>query len=352
MLENYLLLKIIEIIRETEDTASFILQPLPGKTLPYKPGQFIILVFNLNGREVRRSYSLSSTAGVNDFLRITVKRVHNGEVSRLLLDHYKPGDSLQALPPAGLFVLPGGLKKNSTIFLIAAGSGIAPVFSLLQQLLYHTNTARVILLYQNHSVGSTIFRAELKALCEKFTDRLLWLDFVTTGGHNFKKITNDRLEQLVREHNPPGYSEVLFYICGPASFMRMCQFTIRLLGFSESQIRREFFVIETVPPAPSLPHPGPHRVTVHLGDRQFVFETAYPFSILKSALANNIALPYSCNGGRCSACTAFCVRGQVVMSTNDVLTAADLSRGLVLTCVGYADSDIELNYDQHEPGPG
>lgn len=338
-------LTITKIINETDDAGTFVLQPANGQPVSYHAGQFLTLLFNRNGRAIRRSYSFSSTPGVDEEISITVKRVHNGEISRLFLDYYKAGDQLTAIEPAGMFVLPADLHQQQTVFLIAAGSGITPVFSLLKQLLHQTAVSNIVLLYQNHTAADTIFREALGQLSQQFSKRFKWLDFISVSNALHRKLTNDYLEVLIQQNLSQPLAGALFYICGPASFMRMCQYTIRIMGFGEGQIRKEYFVIDPPPAPPLIKNVQSREVLLHSGGEIIRYQTQYPSTILQSALDNNIALPYSCKGGRCSACAARCVKGEVIMSMNDVLTDEDIASGLVLTCVGYAVTDVELEYD-------
>ena len=141
------------------------------------------------------------------------------------------------------------------------------------------------------------------------------------------------------------------YICGPKQFMRMAQFTLRVMGYEDARISKENFVVDFVPPPPFMTDTSPKEVTIHIHGKTHILQVAYPHNILEAALSNNIQLPYSCRGGRCSTCTAKCVKGRVKMSINDVLTdrdnkkvVMDLAEGLVLTCVGYAETDVELEF--------
>ena len=104
-------LKVVDIISETPDTKSFILQCLQG-TIDYKAGQFLTLVFKKsNGEEARRSYSISSSPELNEPLTITVKRIVNGEYSRYLNDKDKKGDVLETIGASGFFILPETIEK-------------------------------------------------------------------------------------------------------------------------------------------------------------------------------------------------------------------------------------------------
>jgi ring-1,2-phenylacetyl-CoA epoxidase subunit PaaE len=138
--------------------------------------------------------------------------------------------------------------------------------------------------------------------------------------------------------------ETLFYLCGPPALMRMAQFTLKLMGFADDQIRRENFVVEYIPPPPLITDRDPKQIVIHFHKQTYHITSEFPTNILQAALNNNIQLPYSCRGGRCSTCVARLMKGNVKMSINDVLTNKDLENGLVLTCVGYPETDIELDF--------
>ncbi|HXB35367.1 MAG TPA: 2Fe-2S iron-sulfur cluster-binding protein, partial [Puia sp.] len=119
--------------------------------------------------------------------------------------------------------------------------------------------------------------------------------------------------------------------------------TLRTLGFPDETIRREHFTAGHIPPAPPVFDGTPKTVTIRAAvDREFV--VTWPDSILTAAIRQGIPLPYSCRAGRCSSCVAHCIRGRVRMAHNEVLTDKDLAEGLVLTCVGYAETDVVLDY--------
>src|SRR5580693_4526979 len=103
-MENWIL-RITGIVPEATDIKTIFLERRSGQPIPYSAGQFLTLLFSFRGHELRRSYSFSTTPGIDAVPAITVKRVANGEISRHLLDHLKVGDVLTALPPAGRFTL-------------------------------------------------------------------------------------------------------------------------------------------------------------------------------------------------------------------------------------------------------
>src|SRR5882757_313219 len=97
-------LKVEAIKWELPDTATFFLKETSGKKIAYKAGQFITLVFTHHDEEIRRSYSLSSSPD-EELLSVTVKRIANGEISRFMLTKVKQDDILNAVEPAGRFIL-------------------------------------------------------------------------------------------------------------------------------------------------------------------------------------------------------------------------------------------------------
>jgi ring-1,2-phenylacetyl-CoA epoxidase subunit PaaE len=340
---------------ETHDTVTFLLE---GPAVPYAPGQFLTLLVDHYGREVRRSFSLTSSPG-DPYYAITVKRKPNGEISRFLQDHLHVGDTIKVLPPTGRFTFEArGAAAPRDIGFIAAGSGIAPILPLIRQALREEPQSHVWLIDQNHSENDIIFARELEALehpaepltqaagpLAQFAGRLTRVTLLSAPhAHTIlpRRLNNANLEALVRSlirHDP---ADAVFYCCGPEALMRMARFTLRLMGFAADQFRQEHFTVDPVPHPPQLVDATPRRVRLHWQGNIYEFPIAYPTNLLQAMLDQGIAYPYSCKGGRCSTCTARCTGGKVVMSINDVLTDKDLAEGLVLTCTGFAATDVEL----------
>ena len=343
---DLLQLKVREIIPETTDTITMVLESNDGKKINYQAGQFLTFIFNHGDKEIRRSYSFSSTPGIDDFPAITIKRITNGEISRLLQEQVKKDDCLTSLQPSGRFTIETDKNASRQIFFITAGSGITPVFSLLKKILVEEPMTKIFLIYQNHDENNIIFKKQLARIEKKYPQQLKWINLLSKPKkhpHTSHRLTNILLEKIVLS-NLSANRKVLFYLCGPAALMRVAQFTLRLMGFPDDSIRRENFTVEFIPPAPLISDIAPRQVIIHYQQHKHIITVTYPDNILQAALKNNIQLPYSCRGGRCSTCVAKLINGKIKMSINEVLTDKDLEQGLVLTCVGYAESDIELEF--------
>jgi ring-1,2-phenylacetyl-CoA epoxidase subunit PaaE len=333
-------LEVTAIDREASDTKTIYFQRADGGCFSYRAGQFLTLLFFSHDHELRRSYSFCTTPDTDPVPGITVKRIPNGEISRYLLDHLRVGDTLICLPPAGRFLLDDGAGIH---FFVAAGSGIVPVYSLLKQALSQRSRPRVILLSQFHDPAGAPFYERLQSLSVKQDPhRFRWVDLLTIRNG---RLNNWWLEQwLFGLLSPDVFPDTRFYICGPPAFMRMTQFTLRTLGIAEGHIKKEHFTVEHIPAAPPVFDRTPRKITIHDGSGAHAFEVKWPDTILTAGLRQGIPLPYSCRAGRCSTCVARCVKGKVRMTVNEVLTDNDLREGLVLTCVGYAETDVELSF--------
>jgi ring-1,2-phenylacetyl-CoA epoxidase subunit PaaE len=117
------------------------------------------------------------------------------------------------------------------------------------------------------------------------------------------------------------------------------------MGIEPEQLRKENFVLETVPVSPVLVSYPPKNIKLHFNNEIYDFVVGENQSILQAALQNNIALPYSCRVGDCSTCSAICQSGKIEMVKNDVLTNADLAEGWILTCTGHPlTDDVVISY--------
>ncbi|HEY0066426.1 MAG TPA: ferredoxin--NADP reductase [Flavisolibacter sp.] len=308
-----------------------------GHGIRWKAGQYLTLVRQEGGEEIRRSYSIIASPELDEPLGIGVKRVENGVFSRRLVDEARPGDRLLTTGTGGLFILPDNLPDYSQVFFFAAGSGITPVFSLLKTLLHTHASTRAVLVFSNPSPGKTIFYEELKLLEQQFPERfrLLFL-FSNSPNLRYARLYREHLLELLQEHNALPPEQCLFYVCGPEAYMRMCIYTLREQGVPPENIKRENFITYNAkPPKAEPPDKNAYSVTIRSQGTVFQFTSAYPDTILSAAKKQGIILPYSCEAGRCGNCAARCLHGNVWMSYNEVLTPRDLQSGLILTCTGY-----------------
>ncbi|MFD0766269.1 2Fe-2S iron-sulfur cluster-binding protein [Mucilaginibacter lutimaris] len=325
---------------ELPDTATFYLVKAIGHKPVYKAGQFLTLVFNHHNQEIRRSYSLSSSPD-DERLAITVKRITNGEISRFLLTKVNIGDVLNVVAPAGVFTVNNYEDEKDLVF-FAAGSGITPIFSQIKYVLNRPGKSKLHLIYSSQNKQGVLFNNELNELLSAYPDRFT-ITYLLSSEAN--RLTNIRVEQLVKEQLNFDKTQADFYLCGPFVYMRMIRLTLMYMGIHSQQIHKENFVLETVPVTGSQTNYAPKNIRINYEGEVHDLVQGENQSILQAALQNNIRLPYSCRSGICSACVAFCKTGKVEMAKNEVLTDDDIAKGWILTCTGHAlTDDVEVEY--------
>ncbi|HEX8529802.1 MAG TPA: FAD-binding oxidoreductase, partial [Cytophagales bacterium] len=228
-MSDLLHLRIRRVIPLTPEATTFAFETLDGTPLPYQPGQFLTLLVTVNGRALRRSYSFSSAPGIDLYPAVTVKRIANGEVSRYLLTHWREGDQVTALPPTGRFTLGPSPVAPRDVFLVGAGSGITPLFSLLKALLRDEPASRITLIYSNQNEHTALFWRDINDLTARhpnLTTIHLLGDPTPATRQYLGRLNIGLLEKLVNEHLHLGRERAEFYVCGPFAYMRMVRMTL------------------------------------------------------------------------------------------------------------------------------
>ncbi|WP_067483004.1 ferredoxin--NADP reductase [Actinomadura hibisca] len=312
-------LTVAEVIRETPDAHSLVFDATPAE-LPYRPGQFLTL--RLPGGAAR-CYSLASSPHDGGRLKVTVKRVPGGRASNWICDNVTAGTVLETLPPAGTFT-PRALDTD--LLLLAAGSGITPVMSILTSALL-AGTGRVTLVYANRDETSVIFAVALRELAAAHPGRLTvvhWLESVQ--GLPAEAALTGLLTGLDGE-----FAEA--FVCGPAGFMDAA--TAALTGLGVARVHTERFrSLAEDPFAAPAPVTGETVARIQVDLDGAVSEHDWPAEarLLDVLLAAGLDAPFSCREGACSACACRVVEGEVKMLANEILDEADLADGWVLAC--------------------
>ncbi|HZY81221.1 MAG TPA: iron-sulfur cluster-binding domain-containing protein [Cyclobacteriaceae bacterium] len=324
----YLNFTIKDIIQETSDVRSFVLQP--EKPFKYKAGQFLTLVKG----DIRRSFSFSSHPS-DPYPKITLKRIANGEITRWLFDHVKVGDKIQAIEASGLFTYPDDTSGIDSIVFFAAGTGITPIMSLIREGVNRGD--KLYLVYSARSRQETLFLNEIPKI-----DTHIFHS--NNKDLQQARLTRSWIENFIQTNhlNP---SRTLFYLCGPHIYMQNISITLLTEGVPDDNIRREIFFNPEPPVANLPPDTVMHTVTVRYEGKIHTLKVQFPKTILQTAKENGIMLPYSCEAGRCGTCAATCTSGEVWMLRNEVLLDKEMAKGRVLTCTGFAvggDADLEI----------
>lgn len=332
-------MRVVEVVRETAQAHSLVLEPADGEAVDHRPGQFLtVRIPTGEGPGTARCYSLASSPQCGEPLKVTVKRSEGGFGSNWICDNVTAGDVLEVLEPAGTFT-PDTLDRDLLLF--AGGSGVTPVMSILKSCL-RGGTGRVTLAYANRDQDSVIFRDELVELSGEFGDRL-------TVVHWLESVQGLPTAALVRSVAGPCADREVF-VCGPEPFMALVEETLTEEGFPAGRVRTErFFSLSADPFAPMAEvdptEPG-STVEVELDGETRTLAWPRENRLLDVLLAAGMDAPYSCREGACSACACVLVEGKVEMAVNEVLDEQDLADGIVLACQSVPVSDrLKITYE-------
>lgn len=313
----------------------------------FQPGQHLSVRTNLGGQDVRRNYSICSSAASGE-LRIGVKRIPGGEFSSFAAEVLRPGHQLELMTPSGTFGTPLDPLNRKSYVAIAAGSGITPVLSMLSTGLEVETESRFTLIYGNHSNESTMFREEIAELESRYADRLEVLHVLSSEPNHVPElrgiIDRDKLEGwLTSTMRPAAVDE--WFLCGPVGLITTAREVLDEHGVAPEHIHFELFFGYGRTEAPEGDFEGA-RLTYRLSGKQYTTDLAAGETILEAALQVTPDAPYACMGGACGTCRATLVSGTAEMDQNFALNAADLEAGYVLTCQSRPTSPtVDVDYD-------
>ena len=332
-------------IEETHDTATLCFTTDDKRAIDYKPGQFISLGVDINGKRHHRAYTLSSTPSRPQHLAVTVKRVKDGLVSNHLLDTVTPGVSLQALSPAGEFYLkeaPTMPESNPReLLFVSAGSGITPVMSMSRYLLDNQlNDGQALVnihfIHCARTIEDVIFLDELQQMNTNFTNfRLsLVLSDIEHPNHRFGFLNHAILQELA-----PTLDNYSVYTCGPQPFMTMLSDSLKARKFNMDRFFQESFS-NPIMESSDTDSDKTHKISVPAFNK-FV-DAASGSTLLDSLEKGGLPIVAACRAGVCGSCKCKVTSGEVDTSAQMVLSDADKAAGYVLACSTKVKSDIEV----------
>ncbi len=341
-MSKYFHLTVKEIVRETEDTITIHFWHPPHQAISYKPGQFLTLMPVVDGKKIRRAYSMSSSPNKDASLAVTVKRLPGGAVSNYLLDRLRAGEAMEVMEPMGHFVCEPNPTRSRQLVLFGAGSGITPLMSMLKSVLPVETRTTVFLIYGSRNEDSIIFKTQLADLQTKYADRLEVRHVLSqpkSWNRSAGRINQGKAIELLEELGvKPTQAE--FFVCGPDGLMHEVEGALAVLGVPKEQIHKESFAPtqETHGEVVEEEEGGSLKaqtVTVIYEGAEYKVDVAPHQTILEAALELDIDLPYSCQAGMCTACMGKCTAGKVQLDEEDGLTDSELKAGFILTCVAH-----------------
>jgi ring-1,2-phenylacetyl-CoA epoxidase subunit PaaE len=356
-MRKYHALTVSELHNETPDSVCVSLA-VPDDVLDefsFLPGQHLPMQIHLDGKPVRRTYSICSVPGELP-LRIGVRVQPGGLFSEYVQQQMKVGDEVEVMPPFGQFHADLDPDAEKTYLAFAAGSGITPVLSIVRATLENEPGSRFVLFYGNRRKRTTMFIDDLYALKNRFPERLQLYFLFSQEDQEFD-IFSGRMDAAkvgeLYESFCQGLEPDEAFICGPNTMIDTVKSALLDAGMDESTVHVERY---------GAPRKGggPKRATTKADTGKLVtvdvimdgHKTSFDMpadgeNLVDAAAEQGIELPYSCKGGVCATCRTHVREGEVEMAVNYGLEPWEVEKGFVLACQSVPVSDkVTIDYDK------
>ncbi|MHC9291368.1 ferredoxin reductase [Mycobacterium sp. LTG2003] len=314
--------RVLEVRRETVDSATLVIKPGWGFSFDYQPGQYIGIGVLMDGRWRWRSYSLTSSpvTGART-ITITVKAMPEGFLSTHLVGGLAPGTVVRLAAPQGNFVMPD--PAPASVLFLTAGSGITPVMSMLRTLVRRDQVTDIVHLHSAPTESDVMFRGELAALQEAHPGYRLRLRRTRSEG----RLDLDRLGDEV-----PDWQERQAWACGPEAMLNDAEKVWAAAGVS-GNLHLERFAVSR-----AAPHGAGGTVTFERSGKEIAVDGATP--LMDAGEQVGIRMPFGCRMGICQSCVVGLVDGHV----RDLRTGVEHDPGTrIQTCVSAASGDCVLD---------
>ena len=344
-----MLLKVADIEALTEDSIAVSFALPVGEKLIFQAGQYITISKWLAGEQHTRCYSLCSSPH-NALLRIAVRETHNGLVSTYINNELQVGNELIVQGPFGDFIYPPINPRHvQALVLIAGGSGITPILSILLSSLQQNDDMPIHLVYAARSADNIMFFDAIETLRCANPERLT-VAYVVKDMDSHKLATVGRLNSALLEALLPMLGEnadktqshaTEFYVCGPEGLKNEALNALTANSIANERVHIEQFI-------PTITHPqgALHKIGITLKDgHKHVLNVASNQTVLEVAKANGVMLPHACGSGTCGTCKFKIDSGQTsdISDTIPGITADEQTAGFTLACQCKPQSDLVLS---------
>lgn len=331
-----LTLALESVTAQTTDAKTLRFALPPGQQIAARPGQFLTFECMIDGKPVTRSYSICSSPHQKGYIEITPKRVENGCASQFLNDRATVGLTVKARGPYGKFCFDE--MKHQQIVLIAGGSGITPLMSMLRYIDDLRIPAEATLIYCVRTERDIFFRDDLADL-ERRLNGFHYVPVLSQPGPEWAgwkgRLRNEILEREVK--NP---AQSTFFLCGPPAFMDVARSLLKEMRVESSRILQESFGGTVARATDTSPTVG--SLDMKLARSAVTYKVSGEETVLESLERNGVMIPTGCRQGECGTCAHRLLAGKVKMEAEGGLNEELRLRGFILPCVSRPLGDITL----------
>jgi ferredoxin-NADP reductase len=229
---------VVERVDETARSKSLVLDPPAWSG--HRAGQHVdVRLTAEDGYQAQRSYSIAS-APEDGRLALTVERLPDGEVSSYLVGELREGDKLELRGPIGGYFV-WDVSIAGPILLIAGGSGVVPLMSMLRHRRATGANVGARLLYSSRSWEDVIYRDELEELAKATNGAEVVHTLTRSQPPGWSGFARRVDAEMLREVAWPASSAPQAFICGPTPFVESVSAALVLLGYPAASVKTERF---------------------------------------------------------------------------------------------------------------
>ncbi|MBB3191234.1 hybrid-cluster NAD(P)-dependent oxidoreductase [Halomonas cerina] len=345
----------VKVIQETWDTRTFCFMAEQPVLFFFKPGQFVTLELEIDGKPIMRSYTISSSPSVPYSFSITVKRMPGGVVSNWLHDNLKANDELVVHGPVGNFnIMDYPAEKY---LMLSGGVGITPLMSMVRWM-FDTNAAVDIeFVHSSRTPTDVIFHRELEHIFSRIPEFKLHIvaersDELGQAWSGFRGYLSKAMLDLMA----PDFMDREIFCCGPTPYMHAVKHLLTQHGFDMSHYHEEFFgatplevqeeVIEHVEQAEAEAEEfdAADLISVEFSVTGKSVRIQPGETVHTAAAKLGLHIPKACGMGICGTCRVPLSTGEVEMDHNGGITEEDIAEGYILSCCSMPKGDVVVAY--------
>ena len=229
----------VQVLAETHDVNTFLFEAVDGSAFEYLPGQSATLEVTIDGKAVRRTYTICSSPSRPHRLALTIKRVPNGLVSNWMPDNVLPGFEMDLRGPGGKFSW--ALQRARKVLFLSGGSGVTPLLSMSRYIQDRGEDADIVFWHAARAHRDVIAETELEMMCDRTPGfRTVFCFSRPLPEENWTGLTGYlSIEKLLA--TVPDFMERTIYLCGPVPFMRAAEGLLKDAAFPMEQFHQESF---------------------------------------------------------------------------------------------------------------
>lgn len=334
-------LTLARIEQQTHDakTLRFVLPR--GQQIAARPGQFLTFDWVIDGKPVKRSYSICSSPTRASFIEITPKKVENGYVSKFLNERATLGMTVEARGPYGKFHFDE--DKHQRIVLIAGGSGITPMIAMLRYIEDLCLKVDATLIYCVRDKKDIFFQSEIFAAQQQLNTfrSVVVLSQPASEWMGWK----GRLRREILEREVQNPSSTTFFLCGPHTFMELSRNLLKEIGVDPSKILQESFggAVAGEKHSAQIVESATGALQVRFSRSAVEYRISPGQTLLESSEKNGVLIPSGCRQGVCGTCATKLIAGEVHMANEEALNDTLRSQGYILPCVSRPVGNVTLD---------